>query len=78
MMVRLLGENHIKTYYLSKDFVTMRMGGASTSGVASLKNVNKDIARSLKAHGIYSNQAFQALRYVWKVNELIFTKIKRV
>ena len=76
MMVRLLWGNKIKTKYLNKDFVTMRAGGESTAGLASKKKVNNDISRSLKAHGIYTNQALQAMRYVWRVGELIYTRIK--
>ena len=76
MMVRLLWKHKIKTKYLNMDFVTMRAGGESTAGLASKKKVNNDIARSLKAHGIYTNQAMQTLRYVWRIGELIYTRIK--
>ena len=76
MMVRLLWKYRIKTMYLNMDFVTMRAGGESTAGLASKKKVNNDISRSLKAHGIYTNQALQAVRYAWRVGELIYTKIK--
>lgn len=76
MMVRLFAVNQIKAKYVNKDFVTMREGGESTAGLASKRKVNKDIARSLKAHGIYTNQLFQLLRYVWRVGELVYTRIK--
>lgn len=76
MMVRLLWKYNIKAKYVNKDFVTMRTGGESTAGLVSKRKVNTDIARSLKAHGIYTNQALQTLRYVWRIGELIYTKIK--
>lgn len=76
MMVRLLWKYKIKTKYINTDFVTMRSGGESTAGLASKKKVNNDISRSLKAHGIYTNQAFQAVRYLWRVLELLYTKIR--
>ena len=76
MMVRLLWGNKIRTKYLNMDFVTMRAGGESTAGLASKKKVNNDISRSLKAHGIYTNQALQAIRYAWRICEIIYTKIK--
>lgn len=76
MMVRLLWKYKIKTKYLNMDFVTMRAGGESTAGLASKRKVNNDIARSLKAHGIYTNQVLQALRYLWRIGELIYTRIK--
>lgn len=76
MMVRLIGKYKIRTMYLPMDFVTMRAGGESTAGLSSKKKVNNDVARSLKAHGIYTNQLFQGVRYVWKACELIITKLK--
>lgn len=76
MMVRLLWKYRIKTKYLNKDFVTMRAGGESTAGLSSKKKVNNDISRSLKAHGIYTNQAMQMVRYAWRICELIYTRIK--
>lgn len=76
MMVRLLWKHKIRTKYLNMDFVTMRTGGESTAGLASKKKVNNDISRSLKAYGIYTNQAMQAMRYAWRIGELIYTRIK--
>ena len=76
MMVRLFWKNKIRTQYLNMDFVTMRTGGESTAGLASKRRVNNDISRSLKSHGIYTNQAFQAVRYLWRAFELIYTRIK--
>ena len=76
MMVRLFAKAKINARYLNMDFVTMRAGGESTAGLASKKKVNNDIARSLKAHGIYTNQLFQGVRYAWKACELIYTRIK--
>lgn len=76
MMVRLFGKNKIKAKYIQKDFVTMRAGGESTAGVDAKKKVNRDIAASLKKHDIYSNQAFQWVRYLWKAMELVYSKIR--
>lgn len=76
MMVRLFGKNKIKAKYIQKDFVTMRAGGESTAGVDAKKKVNRDIASSLRKHGIFTCQAFQWVRYMWKAIELVYTKIK--
>lgn len=75
-MVRLFAISKVNAKYLKKDFVTMRTGGESTAGVEAKKKVNHDIALSLKKHGIYTNQLFQFVRYVWKAVELVVTKIK--
>ena len=76
MMVRLFGKNKIKSKYIRRDFVTMRDGGESTAGIEAKKKVNRDIAASLKKHGIYTCQAFQWVRYLWKAVELVYTKIR--
>jgi glycosyltransferase involved in cell wall biosynthesis len=76
MMVRLFGKNKINAKYISMDFVTMRTGGESTAGIEAKKKVNRDISASLKKHGIYSNQTFQCFRYLWKVMELVYSKVR--
>lgn len=76
MVVRLFGPCRIRARYMNMDFVTMRAGGESTAGVTSKKKVNRDIAASLRKHGIYSNQLFQMVRYVWRVAELAYTRVK--
>lgn len=76
MMVRLFVKEKINAKYINKDFVTMRAGGESTAGLEAKKKVNRDIAGSLKKHGVYSNQFFQSLRYFWRIGEVVYTKIK--
>lgn len=76
MMVRLFVKEKIHTKYINMDFVTMRAGGESTAGLEAKRKVNRDIAGSLKKHGVYSNQFFQSLRYLWRIGEILYTKIK--
>lgn len=76
MMVRLFVKEKIHARYINKDFVTMRAGGESTAGLEAKRKVNRDIAGSLKKHGVYSNQFFQSLRYFWRIGEIVCTKIK--
>lgn len=76
MMVRLFLKYNIHTKYVNKDFVTMRAGGESTAGLAAKRKVNRDIAGSLRKHGVYSNQLLQSLRYVWRIGEMAYTKLK--
>ena len=76
MMVRLFVKEKIHAKYINKDFVTMRAGGESTAGLEAKRKVNRDIAGSLKKHGVYSNQFFQSLRYFWRIGEILYTKIK--
>lgn len=76
-LLRMIFVNKIKTKYIQKDFVTMRMGGASSSGAASHKQINKDHMRAFKENGVYSNYFLISLRYVYKIVELAMAKRKR-
>lgn len=76
-LLRLIFVHRIKTKYIQKDFVTMRMGGASSSGAASHKQINKDHMRAFKENGVYSNYLLISLRYVYKIGELVMAKRKR-
>lgn len=76
MVVRLFGKNQINAKYIPMDFVTMRYGGKSTAGWGAKIKINRDIASSLKKHGIFTCQLFQLARYMWRVIELVYTKIR--
>ena len=69
MMVRLFKKHRISYKYIQKDIVTMRMGGASTSGVGSHKLLLKEDARACRENGIYSNTFLIALKYFYKIFE---------
>ncbi len=75
MLVRLLMIHNIKANYIPMDFVTMRTGGVSTSGLRSHNQISKDIVRALKKNGIKSNNFFVSLRYFIKAINLLKTKI---
>lgn len=76
-LLRMIFVHNISTLYIPKDFVTMRTGGASSSGAASHKQINKDQVRALKENGVYSNYFLLSLRYIYKVGELIKAKFSR-
>lgn len=75
-LLRFIYIHRIKTKYLPLDFVTMRTGGASTSGMASHKRIMYDHLRSFKKNKVYSNVVFESLRYIYKVCEIMKHKIK--
>lgn len=75
-LLRLIFIHKIKTRYLPLDFVTMRTGGASTSGLASHKRIMHDHQLAFKKNGVYSNVLFEFLRYGYKVLEIMEHKIK--
>lgn len=70
-LLRLIYVGNIKAKYISKDFVTMRTGGASTAGLSSRTQIMKDHLRAMKANGIYSNVFLLSLRYIYKLYEVL-------
>jgi len=70
LLLRFIYVNKIKTKYIPKDFVTMRTGGLSTSGLASHCQIMKDHRKALKANKVPSNFCILALRYFYKSYEV--------
>ena len=73
-LLRVIYKKGIRTQYLPLDMVTMRTGGASTSGFASHKRIMKEHLRAFHENGIYNNAFFLSLRYPYKIWELIKNK----
>ena len=70
MMVRLFCVHRIHAMYIPMDFVTMRTGGLSTSGVRSKLQLIKDDVRACRENGIYTNVLFIATKFLIKIFEL--------
>lgn len=70
-LLRMIFIGHIKCEYIEKDFVTMRTGGASSSGIKSHLQIMRDHKRALRENDVYSNTFLLSLRYIYKVWELI-------
>ena len=74
-LLRLIFVNGIRIKYIPMDFVTMRTGGASSSGMVSHKQIFKDHSRAYRQNGVYSNVLLEGLRYAYKVLELGYQKL---
>lgn len=70
LLIRFLYINKITYKYLNIDFVTMRMGGASTENMKSRVVLNKEIVRACRKYGIYTNLFMLSLKYIYKIFEL--------
>lgn len=73
-LLRLIFIHRIKTKYLPLDFVTMRTGGASTSGMSSHKRILHDHQLAFRNNGVYSNVLFEFMRYGYKICEMTILK----
>lgn len=76
-LLRFIFVHKIQTTYIPMDFVTMRTGGTSTSGFANHKQIISDHQKAFKRNGIYSNVFLESLRYIYKIHEVLLTKITR-
>ena len=68
-LLRLIYVNNIRTQYIAKDFVTMRLGGASSSGLKSYWQIMKDHMRAYRKNRVWFNPIGYAWRYVEKLTE---------
>ena len=75
-LLRMIFVGRIHTRYIEREFVRMREGGASSSGAASHRQINRDHQRAFKENGVYSNLALESLRYLYKIGELIAAKLR--
>lgn len=75
LLLRLIVLHHISVQYLPHTFVNMRIGGASTSGWRSYVQGYVEHGRALQQNGVYSNPFYLLLGYLYKVVELIRTRL---
>jgi len=73
-LTRLLLLDGAKYKISGRTWVRMRTGGASTSGIKSNLICTKEMRRSLKENGIYSNWLFLLLRLPVKYIKQVFFK----
>ena len=73
-LLRVIYKNKICIKYLPIDMVTMRTGGASTSGIESHKRIMKEHLRAFRENEIYTNVVLLSLRYFYKIFEFIKSK----
>lgn len=74
-LLRLIYVNGIRVKYLPLDCVTMRTGGASTSGLKSHKQIFSDHMRAYRKNGVRSNYFLEASRYIEKLFDICMQKI---
>ena len=74
-MLRLLYIGQIPTRYVPVDCVTMRTGGASTSGLSSHRQILADHLKAYRKNGVKSNVLLDTSRYLFKIAELLKSKL---
>lgn len=70
--LRYLGIARLRSAYLPECVVTMRLGGASTSGWRSTVEINREDLRALRANGVWSCLPIIYLKYLFKIWGFVF------
>lgn len=71
LLLRFIYVHRICIRYLPFDFVTMRLGGASTQGIRSHLCIIREHLRAFRENEVYTNLFLLSLRYLYKVTEFI-------
>lgn len=69
LLLRFIYVHRIRIKYLPVDMVTMRLGGASTSGLKSRMTGMQEHLRSFRENGVKTNRFLLSLRYFYKITE---------
>ena len=69
MMVRLFRKYGISSRYISKDFVTMRTGGASNQHFRNRLTLIREDVKACLDNGIYTNSFLVSLKFLYKIFE---------
>ena len=70
--LRFLKLAKLRSRYLHECVVVMRMGGASTSGWKSNKEINKEDLKALRTYGIWSCLPLIYMKYLFKIWGFVF------
>lgn len=75
LMLRLIEKNGIRTKYLDRYMVRMRMGGESTGSIKNIIRGNKNIFRAFQKNGIKVSPFYPVYRLLPKVIDKILYKL---
>ncbi|MCF0197471.1 MAG: glycosyltransferase [Bacteroidaceae bacterium] len=70
MMVRVFYQAKISYRYIPMDFVTMRLGGLSTTSTINRLTLTVEDVKACRKYGMYTNFCLIALKYFKKILEL--------
>lgn len=73
-LLRAIKGNGVQYKYQEDLWVKMKVGGASTSGLKSIKILNREIIDALRLNGIYTNIILVYSKYIFKWWGFLFKK----
>ena len=75
-LFRLLYIHRIRARYIDMDFVTMRTGGASNSGLRSHLQIIQDHAKAMRSYGTRVSYLLFSFRYLYKCIEVVCGRVR--
>lgn len=72
LVMRYLWKHRARARYIPKCLVEMRLGGASTAGLRSTVEINREDLRALRANGYWSCLPLIYLKYLFKIWGFVF------
>ena len=66
LLLRFFYKNRLSYTYINDNWVKMRLGGASTSGIRSIMKLNKEILKAFKVNDLYTNTLMVYSKYIIK------------
>lgn len=76
ILLRLIFVNGVRGVYVGRDFVTMRTGGASTSGWRSHRRAIHDHMEAYRMNGVWSCLPLELSRYAMKGAGLLWQRMR--
>jgi glycosyltransferase involved in cell wall biosynthesis len=73
-MVRLLCRARVKTRYLPRSIVTMRLGGKSTAGLRAMLRLNRENVRANRENGYFCVLPMMLPKYFFKIWGYVFRR----
>lgn len=73
-MVRLLCKERVKSRYLPRSIVTMRLGGKSTAGLKAMLKLNRENVRANRENGYFCCLPMMLPKYFFKIWGYIFRR----
>lgn len=74
LVMRYLWKHRVRARYIPQCLVEMRLGGASTVGLGSTIEINREDLRALRANGYWSALSLIYLKYLFKIWGFVFRR----
>ena len=76
LMLRFIEKNEIKSLYMDRYFIRMRIGGESTGSLSKIITGNRNVLRAFKKNGIEVSALYPMRRILPKIKDRVMVMLK--